>query len=507
MPKRVIIFDTTLRDGEQSPGVNLNAQEKLEIARQLARLGVDVIEAGFPVSSPGDFEAVRLIAEKVEGPTIAGLARAEDVDIDAAWEAVKVARKPRIHTFLATSPIHMQHKLQLEPDQVLARAVAAVKRAKGYVEDVEFSCEDAGRSEPAFLYRVLEAVIAAGATTVNIPDTVGYTVPEEFAELIAGIKRNVPNIDQAVISVHCHNDLGLAVANSLAAIMNGALQVECAVNGIGERAGNCSLEEVVMALYTRQRFFDAVSNINYGEIYRTSRMVASLTGMSVQPNKAIVGKNAFAHESGIHQDGVLKERSTYEIMNPEMVGIFQDGIVLGKLSGRHAFRDRLQQLGYELSDDELKRTFKQFKLLADRKKEISRHDLEALVEQELKLVPTIYQLKSLHFFSGTEVLPTATVALQVGDRTHIEASIGDGPVDAALHAVDRITELKSTLNEFQIRATTAGKDALGEVNVKVESGGKLFVGRGVSTDVVEASVRAYIDAANKIAFEQQPKKK
>lgn len=501
MTKRVIIFDTTLRDGEQSPGVSLNPQEKLEIARQLARLGVDVIEAGFPISSPGDFEAVKLIAQQVKGPVIAALARTADIDIDTAWESLKGAERPRIHTFIATSPIHMKYKLQMEPEEVLERAVAAVKRARRYVEDVEFSCEDASRTEPEFLYRVLTAVIEAGATTVNIPDTVGYAVPDEFGELIAGIRKNVPNIDKAIISVHCHDDLGLAVANSLAAIMQGALQVECAVNGIGERAGNASLEEIVMALYTRQRYYQCMTGINYGEIYRTSKLVSTLTGMPIQPNKAIVGKNAFAHESGIHQDGVLKERATYEIMNPQLIGIYQNNIVLGKHSGRHAFRERLQQMGYELTEQELEEAFARFKQMADRKKEITSRDLEAIVSQHIRTVPEKFRLDYLHFFSGSRVLPTATVGIAVGEETFEEAAVGDGPVDAAMRAIDRIIQLDLTLHDYSLKSSTAGKDALGEVTVRVEHNGRFYIGHGVSTDVVEASVKAYIDAANRVAYD------
>ncbi|NPV89993.1 MAG: 2-isopropylmalate synthase [Firmicutes bacterium] len=503
MTRRIIIFDTTLRDGEQSPGVALNAQEKLEIARQLARLGVDVIEAGFPITSPGDFEAVKLVSKKVKGSTIAALARTNAEDIDAAWDAIRCAESPRIHTFIASSPIHMKHKLGMEPAEVLERAVWAVKRARSYVSDVEFSCEDASRSEPEFMYRLLQAVIEAGATTINVPDTVGYATPEEHGEMIAGIVKNVPNIDRAVISVHCHNDLGLAVANSLAAIMNGAGQVEVAVNGIGERAGNASLEEIVMALYTRPHFYEASTRINYSEIYRTSRMVSSLTGMPVQPNKAIVGKNAFSHESGIHQDGVLKNRSTYEIMNPQLIGIFKDNIVLGKLSGRHAFRDRLQQLGYDLTEEEIEKGFKRFKILADRKGEITTEDLEALITQEIRTIPEKYNLDYLHFFSGNRVVPTATVGLTVGEDTFEEASVGDGPVDAAFRAIDKITNLGVVMNEYSLKATTAGKDALGEVTIKAECDGRNYIGRGVSTDVVEASVKAYIDVSNKVAYEKE----
>ncbi|NLK52061.1 MAG: 2-isopropylmalate synthase [Syntrophomonadaceae bacterium] len=501
MGNRVYIFDTTLRDGEQSPGVSLNVQEKLEIARQLARLGVDIIEAGFPIVSRGDFESVKIISQKVKGPVIAALARTADQDVDAAWEALKKAETPRIHTFIATSPIHMQYKLQKNPDEVIEAAVHAVKRARGYVEDVEFSCEDGSRSEMEFLCRIVTAVIEAGATTINIPDTVGYSTPEEYAAIIRTLREKVPNSDRARFSVHCHNDLGLAVANSLAAIEAGAEQVECAVNGIGERAGNASLEEIVMALYTRRMVYQKETGINYGEIYRTSRMISTLTGMPIQPNKAIVGKNAFSHESGIHQDGVLKERTTYEIMNPQLIGLFHNNLVLGKHSGRHAFRERLQELGFELNDDELNRAFNLFKALADRKKQITSHDIEAIIKEELGAIPEKYRLDYLHFFSGSKVVPTATVGLFDGETVIEEASIGDGPVDAALKAVDRITQLNTVLNEYSLNAITGGKDALGEVTVRVQFNDRFFIGRGVSTDVIEASVKAYIDAVNKVAYE------
>ncbi|NPV27321.1 MAG: 2-isopropylmalate synthase [Firmicutes bacterium] len=499
---RVYIFDTTLRDGEQSPGVSLNAQEKLEIAQQLAKLGVDVIEAGFPITSPGDFEACRLISRQVKGPTIAALARTAEADIDRAWEAIKEAERPRIHTFIATSDLHLKYKLQMSREQVLEAAVEAVKRAKRYTPDVEFSCEDASRSDLDYLCQVLTAVIEAGATVVNIPDTVGYATPDEFGDFIAQIRRQVPNIDQTIVSVHCHNDLGLAVANSLAAIVNGAQQVECAVNGIGERAGNASLEEIVMALYTRRSYYQRELAINYSEIYRTSRLVSRLTGMPVQPNKAVVGKNAFAHESGIHQDGVLKERTTYEIMNPKLIGINQNGIVLGKHSGRHALRERLEQLGFILDDADLNKAFARFKALADKKKEITSQDLEAIIKEEIRSIPEKYRLDYLHISSGTRIIPTATIGLYIDNELVEEAACGDGPVDAAFKAIDKITDLGASLIEYSLNAITGGKDALGEVTVRVQCGDKIYIGRGVSTDVIEASVKGYINALNKVAYDR-----
>ncbi|MEN6351599.1 MAG: 2-isopropylmalate synthase, partial [Syntrophomonas sp.] len=402
---RIYLFDTTLRDGEQSPGVSLNVEEKLEIAQQLARLGVDVIEAGFPIASPGDFAAVQKIAQVVKGPVIAGLSRATRGDIDRTWEAVKDAESPRIHTFLASSDIHLKYKLQKSREEMLEQAVEAVKYAKKYCSDVEFSAEDASRSDMEFLYRVIEAVIKAGAVVVNLPDTVGYAIPEEHGEFIKNVMERVPNVDQAIISVHCHNDLGMAVANSLAAITNGARQVECAVNGIGERAGNASLEEIIMALYTRKSFYGKNINVNYNEIYRTSRLVSSLTGMHVQPNKAIVGKNAFLHEAGIHQDGVLKERSTYEIMSPQLVGVNSSNLVLGKHSGRHAFKDRMEELGYVLQDEELDKAFVKFKDLADKKKTVTSDDLEALIKDQVWAIPERFSLKYVHISSGTTILP------------------------------------------------------------------------------------------------------
>ena len=502
MSDRVYIFDTTLRDGEQSPGVSLNTAEKLETARQLARLGVDIIEAGFRIASEGDFISVRAVAREVKGVTVAGLARASFKDIDRVWEAVQYADQPRIHTFIATSDIHLKHKLRMSRDQVVEAAVAAVKHAKKYTADVEFSCEDASRSDLDYMCRVLEAVISAGATVVNIPDTVGYTVPTDFAAIIQAIRNKVPNIDKAVISVHCHDDLGLAVANSLAAVLAGARQVEGAINGIGERAGNAAVEEVVMALYTRKDKFSVSTNIRTEEIYRTSSLVSALTGMVIQPNKAVVGKNAFAHESGIHQDGVLKERTTYEIMNPLMVGISYTNLVLGKHSGRHAFRERLAELGYTLSDDELNRAFSRFKSLADRKKEITDHDLEAIVGEELQQVPPTYELSYLHISSGTTIVPTATVGLKTETGLLEEAACGNGPVDAICHAIDKVANLNCNMTDWRINAITAGKDALGDVTLKITAdGAKHYVGRGLSTDILEASARAYVNAVNKLVHD------
>jgi len=505
LSNRVYIFDTTLRDGEQSPGVSLNAAEKLEIARQLARLGVDIIEAGFPITSQGDFNAVSAIAREVRGVTVAGLARTNLADIDRAWEAVKHADQPRIHTFLATSDIHMKHKLRMSREQVIETAVAGVKRARGYTADVEFSAEDASRSDLDFLCRVVEAAIEAGATTINIPDTVGYATPEEFAEFIRGIMDGARGIEKVILSVHCHDDLGLAVANSLAAVLAGARQVEGAINGIGERAGNASIEEVVMSLYTRRDRYGLETGINTEEIYRTSKLVSKLTGMPIQPNKAVVGKNAFAHESGIHQDGVLKERTTYEIMNPAMVGISHSNLVLGKHSGRHAFRSRLVELGFSLNEEELNKAFTRFKEMADRKKDITDHDIEAIVENEIRKVPVTYELAYLHISSGTTIVPTATVGLNRGEEPAEEAACGNGPVDAICKAVDKITGYNCRLASWGISAITAGKDALGEVTLRIAENNseKLYMGRGISTDILEASARAYINAVNKMIYEKK----
>ncbi|MCK8826197.1 2-isopropylmalate synthase [Natroniella acetigena] len=494
----VRIFDTTLRDGEQSPGVSLNIKEKLEIAKQLAKLNVDVIEAGFPIASPGDFAAVKKIAQEVVGPAIAGLARATKEDIDRAWEAVQEAEKPMIHTFLATSEVHMKHKLQQSPQEVLESAVEAVAYAKDYTDNVEFSAEDAFRSDPDFLCQIFEGVIEAGATTINIPDTVGYATPAEFGGLIKYIKDNVPNIDQAVISVHCHNDLGLAAANSLAAIQNGAEQVECTINGIGERAGNTALEEVALTFNTRYNYYGLKTDINLKEISRTSKLVSRLTGMEIQPNKAIVGKNAFAHESGIHQDGVIKERTTYEIMDARTIGLEENKIVLGKHSGRHAFKDRLEQLGYQLEQEELNSAFRRFKELADKKQKITNLDLEAIIEDEISQVPEVYEISLLQVTS-TSGLATATVQMERdGEKINESACSEGGPIDAVYDAMNRITDLDCKLVEYKIDAVTSGKDALGEVVVKLAYNEKVYIGRGVSTDVIEASAKAYNNALNKI---------
>lgn len=503
MKKRVKIFDTTLRDGEQSPGVNLNLQEKLEIARQLGRLQVDVIEAGFPITSRGDFVAVREVANEVRGPVITALARTNREDIDAAWEAVKGAEKPQIHVFIATSPIHMQYKLQKEPAQVLQDAVEMVSYARKYCPLVEFSAEDGSRSHPEFLASVFSGVIEAGATTINLPDTVGYSTPEEFSRLIQYLFTAVPALAQITFSVHCHNDLGLAVANSLAALDCGATQIEGAINGIGERAGNTALEEVIMALTTRKDLYDYSLGVKTQEIYRTSRLVSSLTGMNIQANKAIVGANAFAHEAGIHQDGVIKERTTYEIMDPAVIGLNKNRLVLGKHSGRSGLKNRLQELGYYLEGEELDRAYRRLKELSDKKKVISDRDLEAIVEDEQKRVEEVFTLEFLQVSSGNKIQPTATLGLQVfNDVLQKEASFGSGPVDAVYNTIERMTGIHLTLKEYSIHAVTSGKDALGEVMVRVEYQDKIFLGRGFSTDVIEASARAYIHALNKVIYDE-----
>jgi len=497
--EKIIIFDTTLRDGEQAPGASLNPAEKLEIAHSLSELGVDVIEAGFPISSKGELESVKQVAKAIKGPIICGLARAIKADIDAAHEAVKYSKRPRIHVFLATSKIHMQYKLKKAEDEILKLAVEFVKYARRYCPDVEFSPEDATRTEREFLFRVVEAVIDAGATTVNIPDTVGYTEPGEYGNLIRAIKENVPNISKAVISVHCHNDLGLAVANSLAAIKNGARQVECTVNGIGERAGNASMEEIVMAIKTRRDLFiDVETQINTANIYKASRLVSKLTGLVVAPNKAIVGGNAFRHESGIHQDGVLKERSTYEIIRPEDVGFTGTGIVLGKHSGRHALAERLKELGFSLTAEQLNKINERFKALADKKKNIFDDDLVSMVEDEIRIIKPIWKLESFSINSGTKVVPFAEVVLKYKNKIYPAKSSGDGPVDACFKAIDKITGIKGELQDYRIEAVTKGKDALGEVSLKLKARGKVVTARGSSTDIIESSVRAYINALNKI---------
>ncbi len=498
--RMIRIFDTTLRDGEQSPGASMNVEEKVMIAKQLARLEVDIIEAGFAYSSPGDFEAVRRIAQEVEGPTVCSLARAKSEDIDRAWEALRGAPKVRIHTFLSTSDIHLKHQFRMTREEALKRAVEMVQLARGYVEDVEFSPMDASRSDPKYLYEVLEAVIAAGAGTVNIPDTVGYAIPQEFGRLIRGIREHVSNSDRAVISVHCHNDLGLAVSNSLAAILEGAGQVECTVNGIGERAGNTSLEEIVMGLRTRRDFYRADTQIRTEEISKASRLVSKITGMVVQPNKAIVGTNAFAHTSGIHQDGLLKEKSTYEIMRPESIGLVQSKLVMGKLSGRHAFRQRLEELGYKLTDEELNHAFERFKRLADQKKEMYEEDLEVIISEEIAKIPERVVLKHLLIESGTNRVPTATVELAIDGQEVKQTGSGDGPVDAVYRTIAAMTTTKSRLLTYTVKAITGGTDAQGEVSVRLEENGRTVTGHGADTDIIVASARAYLNALNKLAF-------
>jgi len=510
---RIVIFDTTLRDGEQSPGASLNVDEKLTIARQLARLGVDIIEAGFPFTSTGDFEAVQKIARTVgteDGPTICGLARARKPDIKTAAEALKPAVNARIHTFLATSDIHLEYKLKKTRAEVLEIVPEMVAYAKSFVEDVEFSPEDACRSEPEFLYQVLERAIAAGATTVNIPDTVGYTTPSEFGALIRGIKENVPNIDRAIISVHGHNDLGLAVANFLEAVKNGARQLECTINGIGERAGNAALEELVMALYVRRQYFnpflgrpadseEPLTNIDSRQIYKTSRLVSTLTGMLVQPNKAIVGANAFAHESGIHQDGVLKNKLTYEIMDAESIGLTENQIVLGKLSGRHAFHTRLKELGFEMADDELNKAFVKFKDLADKKKEITDWDLEAIANDEVHQAPALFRLELVQVSCGDKSRPTATVTVRTPAGEELtDAAIGTGPVDAIYRAINRVVNVPNELIEFSVQSVTAGIDAIGEVTIRLRHNGQVFSGHSANTDIIVASAEAYISALNRL---------
>ncbi|MFO7820202.1 MAG: 2-isopropylmalate synthase [Halanaerobacter sp.] len=497
----VKIFDTTLRDGEQTPGVSLNMKEKLEIAKQLDRLQVDVIEAGFPITSEGDFKAVKKIAQEVSNPIVAGLARATKKDIDRAWEALKEADKPRIHTFIATSPVHMEYKLKKEPEEVLEIAVEAVEYAKSYTDDVEFSAEDASRSDKDFLCEIFEAVIDAGATTINVPDTVGYATPNEYGDLIAYLKENVPNIDRAVISVHCHDDLGMATANSISGVENGAQQVECSINGLGERAGNTSLEEVALALDTRKDYYEDTTDLKLDEIARCSRLVSHLTGVQVPPNKAIVGENAFAHESGIHQDGVIKERTTYEIMDAQTIGLKENKMVLGKLSGRHAFKQRLEELGYDLEQEDLDSAFKRFKNLADRKKNITSLDLEAIMEDQMSQVSETYHINLLQVTSSSG-LATATVQMEKdGDKINQSACSEGGPVDAIYDAMNEVTGLDCKLKDYNIDAVTSGKDALGEVIVKLDYQSDIYIGRGVSTDVIEASAKAYNNALNKILVE------
>jgi len=498
MTDRLYIFDTTLRDGEQSPGCSMNMDEKMRVAHALAALGVDVIEAGFPIASPGDFKAVHRIASEVKGPTIAGLARAHPKDIERAAEAVKPAERARIHTFIATSPIHMQAKLRMTPEQVLERAVDSVKLARSLAPEVEFSAEDAGRSEMDFLCRIVEATIAAGARVINIPDTVGYMTPDEFGGRIRELIENVPNADQAIFSVHCHNDLGLAVANSLAAVENGARQVECTINGLGERAGNASLEEIVMILGTRTDRYDIGTGIDTTKIVPTSKLVSQITGMPVQPNKAIVGANAFAHESGIHQDGVLKHQKTYEIMTPESVGWTTNRMVLGKHSGRAALKARYVELGVELDDEKLNAVFERFKELADKKKDIFDEDLMSILTEESEVQTERVKLVSLHAASGTRDTPVAAVELEIEGKLHKATAQGDGPVDAAFRAINSLVEPNGRLLLYSVNAITSGTDAQGEVTVRLQDGNHIVNGQGADTDIVVASAKALIAALNKL---------
>ncbi|MCF8069375.1 MAG: 2-isopropylmalate synthase [Desulfobacterales bacterium] len=509
MSNRVIIFDTTLRDGEQSPGASMNVPEKIQIASKLEKLGVDVIEAGFPAASDGDFDAVSQIAEKMQRVEVAGLCRASKEDIDRAWGAVQNAVKPRIHTFLATSDIHLEYKLKMSRDEVVQATVDAVKYAKSFTDNVEFSAEDGSRSDRDFLCKVFEAAIEAGATTLNLPDTVGYAVPQEFGELIKYVMSHTPNINKAILSIHCHNDLGLATANTIAALTAGARQAETTINGIGERAGNTSMEEVVMAIHTRPNFFPLTTNIKTKHIYPTSRLVSMITGIMVQPNKAIVGANAFAHEAGIHQDGVLKNPMTYEIMKPENIGLSANKLVLGKHSGRHALRSHLQEMGYELSDDELKLIFKKFKELADKKKHVVDEDLEALVTEGILRTPDIFSLEYLQISSGTTIHPMAGVKMKVKDEFVEGGDFGNGPIDAVFNTIAKLAGTSETteLLRFSISAITGGSDAQGEVTVRLKENETIALGKGSDPDIITASAKAYINGLNRLAYlrEHPPK--
>ena len=503
MSKLIKIFDTTLRDGEQSPGCSMNLKEKIEMAKQLERMHVDIIEAGFAASSPGDFNSVKTIAETIRESKVCALARTTEGDIDAAWEAVKGAASPRIHTFIATSPIHMQYKLQMTQDQVLERAVAMVKHARKYLSDVEFSAEDATRSDPAFLAKIFDAVIKAGATTINVPDTVGYSTPEETYAFFMKLRELCPSLDNITISAHCHNDLGMGVANSLAAVKAGVTQVECTINGIGERAGNAALEEIVMALHTRNDVYQAETRVITTEIMRSSNLLSRITGIKVQPNKAIVGENAFAHESGIHQHGVLKNKETYEIMTPESVGLTTNNLVLGKHSGKHAFRSKIKELGYEITEEELETAFSKFKNLADKKKQVYDRDIEAILAKEAVQVPKIYEIQRYVINSGNTISATAVITAIHNGRTIEKVSRGDGPVDAAFKAIEKIVGRALKLEDYQLQSVTEGEDAQGDALVKISGeSGEIFSGRGLSTDVIEASIFAYVNAVNKMFYEE-----
>jgi 2-isopropylmalate synthase len=497
---KVIFFDTTLRDGEQAAGGTLNIQEKLEIARQLEKLGVDVIEAGFPVTSPGDFEAVRLIAQEIRQPSICVLTHASLKAVDESWEAVKGASNPRIHVVLSSSDIHLFYQLRKSRDEIMEMSRSTVAHARKYTDNIEFSAMDASRTEPKFIYQLLKVVIDAGAATVNIPDTVGYAMPPQFGDLIDGVFKNVPNIDHAVVSIHCHNDLGLAVANSLEAIKRGARQVEGTINGIGERAGNAALEEIIMGIKTRSDFFNLSMTVDTTQIYPTSRLVSELTGFPVQPNKAIVGGNAFRHSSGLHVDGMIKKSNTYEIMDPKSVGVPSSSIVLGKTSGRHAFKERLAELGYTLNDDDLAKAFASFKELADKKKDITDRDIESLVAEERRTISEEYHLDRVQVTCGDQGLPMAGVRLiEPGSNTIIEgASLGAGPVDAVYKAINLCVEVPNNLTEFTVKSVTQGIDAIGEVLIRIESDGITYTGRGADTDIIVSSAKAYINALNRL---------
>jgi len=503
MGNRVYIFDTTLRDGEQSPGATMNIEEKVLVARQLEKLGVDVIEAGFPISSEGDFAAVKRIAEEVRGCQVAGLARTKKADIDRAWEAVKGGEDPRLHVFIATSDIHLKHKLKMDREAVYAEMQEAVRYCRKYTRNVEFSCEDATRTDPEFLVRMAAGAVAAGAAVLNLPDTVGYTMPREMEEIIAKVMREVPGIADVIVSVHCHDDLGLAVANSLAGVIAGARQVECTVNGIGERAGNASLEEIAMAIKTRGEALGLMTGIHAEQIYPASRLLRKITGIMVPPNKAIVGRNAFQHESGIHQDGVLKNKLTYEIMTPESVGLPGNKLVMGKHSGRHAFQTRMEELGFELSDEQLEKAFRRFKALADKKKEIFDEDLETLIMDEIIMVPRRIRLDYINITSGSQVMPTASVRLDIDGYLVRDAEFGDGPVDAAFKCIAKLAGTKSKLLVFSVNAITGGTDAQGEVRVRIEEDGIEATGFGAHTDIIVASAKAYVDALNKLDYRKK----
>lgn len=503
MTKMIKIFDTTLRDGEQSPGCSMNLKEKIEMAKQLEKMKVDIIEAGFAISSPGDFISVKTIAETIKDCTVASLARTTVEDIDRAWEALTGAVSPRIHTFIATSPIHMEYKLMMTPEEVYERSVAMVKHAKRYCSDIEWSAEDATRSDPIFLAKVIEGVIKAGATTINLPDTVGYTTPDEYYDFLMKVQEHAPSMVNICLSTHCHNDLGLGVANSLAAIKAGASQIECTINGIGERAGNAAMEEIVMALHTRKDILNVDTRIITTEIMRSSSLLSRITGVKVQPNKAIVGENAFAHEAGIHQHGVMKNKETYEIMTPESVGLTQNNLVLGKHSGKHAFRDKVKNLGYDMSETEIDRVFAKFKELADKKKSVYDRDIEALISKEAVQVPKTYCLSSFVINSGNTITSTAVIKMVKDGKVIEKVSRGEGPIDASFKSIEKIVGMDFNLEDYQIQSVTEGEDALGDAMVKISDvEGNLFTGRGLSTDIIEASIHAYINAVNKMIYDK-----